>query len=86
MSMSPRPPPLMILNEPETSLHPDLLSPLARPIAKASRQSRVIVVSHAEPLVSALQEAGAKRIVLEKQLGETVVPGEERPVWNWPSR
>ena len=39
-----------------------------------------------QSLVSALQEAGAKRIVLEKQLGETVVPGEERPVWNWPSR
>ena len=25
--LSPRPPPLMILNEPETSLHPDLLPP-----------------------------------------------------------
>jgi predicted ATPase len=76
----------MILNEPETSLHPDLLPPLARLIAQASRHSQVIVVSHAEALVSALQEAGAKRIVLEKQLGETVVPGEERPVWNWPTR
>jgi predicted ATPase len=84
--LSPRPPPLMILNEPETSLHPDLLPPLARLIAQASRQSQVIVVSHAQSLVSALQEAGARRIVLEKQLGETVVPGEERPVWNWPSR
>jgi predicted ATPase len=28
--LSPRPPTLMILNEPETSLHPDLLPPLAR--------------------------------------------------------
>jgi predicted ATPase len=28
--LSPRPPALMILNEPETSLHPDLLPPLAR--------------------------------------------------------
>jgi predicted ATPase len=84
--LSPRPPPLMILNEPETSLHPDLLPPLARLIAQASRQSQIIVVSHAQSLVSALQEAGAKRIVLEKELGETVVPDEERPVWNWPSR
>jgi predicted ATPase len=76
----------MILNEPETSLHPDLLPPLARLIAQASRQSQIIIVSHAQSLVSALQEAGAKRIVLEKELGETVVPDEERPVWNWPSR
>jgi predicted ATPase len=84
--LSPRPPPLMIMNEPETSLHPDLLPPLARLIARASRQSQIIVVSHAQSLVSALQEAGAKRIVLEKELGETVVTCEERPVWNWPTR
>lgn len=84
--LSPRPPTLMILNEPETSLHPDLLPALARLIARASKECQIIVVSHAAPLVSALQEAGASRIVLEKQLGETVVPGEERPLWNWPSR
>jgi predicted ATPase len=84
--LSPRPPTLMILNEPETSLHPDLLPALARLIAKASRHTQIIVVSHAAPLVSALQASGARRIVLEKQLGETVVPDEERPAWNWPSR
>jgi predicted ATPase len=84
--LSPRPPSLMILNEPETSLHPDLLPPLARLIADASRRSQVIVVSHAERLVSALATAGARRIVLAKELGETVAEGEERPVWNWPTR
>ncbi len=84
--LSPRPPTLMILNEPETSLHPDLLPPLARLIARASKHTQVIVVSHAADLVSALEKAGARRIVLEKQLGETVVPDEERPVWNWPTR
>jgi predicted ATPase len=84
--LSPRPPTLMILNEPETSLHPDLLPALARLIAKASKHTQIIVVSHAATLVSALQEVGAQRIVLEKELGETVVPGTERPAWNWPSR
>ena len=84
--LSPRPPSLMILNEPETSLHPDLLPPLARLIARASAKSQVIVVSHAAALVSALREADARQIVLAKKLGETVVAGEERPAWNWPSR
>ena len=37
--LSPRPPALMILNEPETSLHPDLLPPLARLIVQASKRS-----------------------------------------------
>ena len=84
--LSPRPPSLMILNEPETSLHPDLLAPLARLIADAAKRSQIIVVSHAERLVSALTQAGGRRITLAKELGETVVQDEDRPMWNWPSR
>jgi predicted ATPase len=85
--MSPRPPSLMILNEPETSLHPDLLPPLARLVAQAAKRSQLVVVSHATALVSALAGAGAARqIVLEKQLGETLVQGDERPAWTWPTR
>ena len=38
--LSPRPPTLMILNEPETSLHPDLLPPLARLIEQAASARR----------------------------------------------
>jgi predicted ATPase len=85
--LSPRPPDLMILNEPETSLHPDLLAPLGRLIAQAARRTQVIVVSHAAPLVSALEEdPQAQQIVLEKQLGETLIQPDERPSWAWPTR
>jgi predicted ATPase len=85
--MSPRPPSLMILNEPETSLHPDLLPPLARLIAQAAKRSQLVVVSHATALVCELAGAGdARQIVLEKQLGETLVQGDERPAWTWPTR
>jgi predicted ATPase len=85
--LSPRPPALMILNEPETSLHPDLLPPLARLIRQASTRSQVVVVSHAATLLSELQAADdLKQIILEKQLGETVIQNEEAPTWNWPSR
>jgi predicted ATPase len=85
--LSPRPPTLMILNEPETSLHPDLLPPLARLIAQASKRSQVIVVSHAQTLVAALGAADdSSEIVLEKDLGETVVRDGEPPNWTWPSR
>jgi predicted ATPase len=85
--MSPRPPALMVLNEPETSLHPDLLPPLARLVARAAKRTQVIVVSHAETLVTALADhAGARRIVLGKRLGETIVADEDPPAWNWPPR
>jgi predicted ATPase len=82
--LSPRPPALMILNEPETSLHPDLLPPLARLIVQASQRSQVIVVTHSPGLVSEL--SAARQIVLEKHLGETLVQDDERPAWTWPSR
>jgi len=85
--LSPRPPTLMILNEPETSLHPDLLPPLARLIAQASKRSQMIVVSHAQILVAALDaQRDSSQIVLEKELGETVVRDGEPPNWTWPSR
>jgi predicted ATPase len=85
--LSPRPPALMILNEPETSLHPDLLPPLARLITQASKRSQVVVVSHAEALVSALgANADCRQIVLEKHLGETIVRDGDPPEWTWPPR
>jgi len=88
--LTPRPPALMVLNEPETSLHPDLLAALARLIARASEHTQIIVVTHAATLISALKEQrGCHCITLEKSFGETSVAGL-RPVdripWNWPSR
>ncbi|WP_285419563.1 AAA family ATPase [Pseudomonas sp. efr-133-TYG-5] len=86
--LTPRPPSLMVLNEPETSLHPDLLPALARLIIRASEQCQVWVVSHARRLISALQEdPECNCIVLEKQLGQTGVVGQrvlDEPAWNWP--
>jgi predicted ATPase len=85
--LSPRPPALMVLDEPEASLHQDLLAPLGRLIAKASRASQVIVISHAPALVEALlDQRGARRIMLEKAFGETIVTDADPPRWAWPTR
>jgi len=85
--LSPRPPELMILNEPEASLHPDLLDPLARLLSKAAERSQIIVVSHATKLVAALNDkAGGALIELRKELGETIVADADAPNWVWPSR
>jgi predicted ATPase len=85
--LSPRPPTLMILNEPETSLHPDLLGPLTRLIAGAATRSQIFVVTHAAPLAAALSaETDCRLFVLGKELGETVIADVERPGWTWQSR
>jgi predicted ATPase len=49
-------PPFIALNEPETSLHPDLLPALARAIARAATRSQVWVVTHSIPLAEAIAE------------------------------
>ncbi len=86
--LSPRPPPLMVLNEPETSLHPDLLPALGRLITNAAATTQVWVISHAPRLIDALKKNRECSVVeLEKNLGETTVHGQrplERPSWHWP--
>jgi predicted ATPase len=88
--LTPRPPGLLVLNEPETSLHPDLLPALGRLIARAAERTQIIVVSHAAGLIDALQgEPDCHSITLDKPLGETTVLGVElldRPNWQWPPR
>jgi predicted ATPase len=85
-----RPPALMVLNEPETSLHPSLLAPLSRLIARAAMKSHVIIVTHAPQLIAALNEQPeCHSIILEKTFGETNIVGAKRmslPPWQWPSR
>lgn len=86
---SPRAPELLVLNEPEASLHPRLLAPLAQQVVAAARESQIIVVSHAGPLVDAIARAkDAVRIELAKAHGETTVLGRNRleePPWKWSS-
>lgn len=87
--LSPRPPALLVLNEPETSLHPDLLPALGRLVARAAQGTQVIVVSHARRLIAALEEAGCRSFELEKAFGATEVVGQEgmeRAEWRWPGR
>ena len=88
--LTPRPPELMVLNEPETSLHPDLLPALARLILAASKQTQIIVVSHAQALIAALAaDPLCRRLHLQKDFGETTLEGAtlfSTPKWVWPAR
>jgi predicted ATPase len=88
--LTPRPPGLMVLNEPETSLHPDLIPALARLIVNSSQRAQVIVVSHNGDLVeSLLAESDSSLIELRKEFGETGIVDQtrlERPRWEWPKR
>ena len=69
-------PPFLALNEPETSLHPDLMEPLARMIARAAQRSQVWLVTHSERLAAAVAAYGGvrPRLVLKRE-GATWIEG-----------
>ncbi|MEW2387825.1 AAA family ATPase [Streptomyces venezuelae] len=94
--LTPRPPSLLVLNEPETSLHPDLLRPLADLVVAATKDTQVVLVTHARPLAEAVAKGAARHrvdvnsIELTKESGRTTVAGREsfldEPLWYWPKR
>ncbi len=88
--LSPRPAGLTVLNEPEASLHPELLPALGTLISRASESSQILVVTHSAPLVTALREHGEPALLaLAKRDGQTVVEGRgllDEPPWHWPER
>jgi predicted ATPase len=92
--LSPRPPSLMVLNEPETSLHPDLIRPLATMIVSAARGTQVVVVTHSAAMRAHLdtddpEGRSGVEIELYKEWGETRITGQTTltaPPWDWGKR
>jgi predicted ATPase len=72
--LSPRPPSLLALNEPETSLHPDLVESLARLIVRAAKYTQVWITTHSRRLAESIeQNSGMPRVRLHMVAGETLV-------------
>lgn len=81
-----RPPPLMVINEPEASLHPDLMPPLAELIVKASHDTQILIVTHSRELAKEVaSKCDAKVINLVNSNGATQVIGQETSnrVWTF---
>ena len=94
--LSPQPPSLMVLNEPETSLHPELVRPLAALIASAATRTQLIVVTHSPTLRECLgaaplgsEDSDAWELELYKDWGETRIAEQgllTTPPWDWGTR
>lgn len=70
--LSPRPPAFLAINEPENSLHRDMLPALARLIVEASRYSQIWLTSHSAELADLIAAGAAcQRYALENSGGET---------------
>ena len=75
---SPRPPPLLVLNEPETSLNESVFPALADLVLQASEKSQIILISHSQSLCTALAERCKVRVQeLTMRHGDTRLLGQE---------
>ena len=69
--LHPEPPPLIVIEEPELGLHPDLLPTLTDLLIAASERSQLIVTTHSDVLVDALTDTPESVVVCEKHGGQT---------------
>lgn len=67
--LTPEPPPLVLIDEPESSLHPQMLHALAELMQDAALRTTVIVATHATELIRWLQPDQV--LVLDKEDGGT---------------
>jgi predicted ATPase len=74
--MAYRLPPFIALNEPESSLHPDLMEPLAHMVVRAAERTQVWLVTHSERLAEAIRKSGAGAVrTVSKHAGATTIEG-----------
>jgi predicted ATPase len=62
----PTPPPLIIIEEPELGLHPDVLPTIADLLVQASERTQLIVTTHSGALVDAFTETPEHVLVCER--------------------
>ena len=75
--LSPRPPALIAINEPESSLHPDLLPALAELIVNAAESSQIWISTHSAILADNIQAlSGVRPIRLKLVDGETAIAAD----------
>jgi len=76
---SPRPPDLLVFNEPESSLHPSVLPTLADLIGAASRACQIVVTTHDHVFAERIADAtGHAPREIELRNGETRIVGRGR--------
>ena len=62
---APSPPSLMCLEKPELGMHPDVMSLLAKILVKASNRMQLVVATHSDALLSALNDEVESVLVCE---------------------
>jgi predicted ATPase len=71
--LHPKPPPLVVIEEPELGLHPDMMPTIAELLLDASQRTQVVTTTHSDILIDALTEHPEAILVCDKDGGGTQV-------------
>ncbi len=71
--VDPEPPPLMVIEEPELGLHPDILPLLKDLMVEASARGQLIITTHSTQLVDAMTDCAGSVLICEKQAGRSTI-------------
>lgn len=71
--VDPEPPPLVVIEEPELGLHPDILPILRDLLVDASSRCQLIVTTHSTQLVEAMTDHADSVLICEKKQGSSLM-------------
>ncbi len=82
--LDPTPPPLVVIEEPELGLHPDLLPTVRDLLVDASTRCQLLVTTHSTQLVDAMTMHADSVLISEKRDGSTnLFPLDQANVEKW---
>ena len=69
--LDPDPPPLVVIEEPELGMHPDVVLSIGEMLIQASERTQLVVTTHSRVLINALEDHVSSVVVCEKHDGES---------------
>ena len=81
--LSPAPPPLICIEEPELGLHPDAIGLLADVLVDASSRTQLVVTTHSDVLVSGFTEQANSVLCCDYLQGTTLTRVESDKLTHW---
>ena len=78
--LDPEPPLLVVIEEPELGLHPDVTLSIGRMLVEASHRMQLVITTHSHGLIDTLDDLPSSVIVCDKYDGESVFERLD-PTW-----
>ena len=70
--LDPEPPPLVVIEEPELGMHPDVILHIGEMLIEASERTQLVVTTHSRTMIDAMHDYPSRVVVCEKYDGASI--------------